>query len=202
MSDLFVDRAADYDTRPMPAQISAGVVAALEGSIALSLDQTVLDFGAGTGLIATKIADRVARVIAVDISPAMLSQLAAKPDLPANIEPVCHDLVDGALRTQAHVVVSAMALHHVQHTAPMLRALHDELQPGGIFALADLDAEPGTFHPPDIEGVFHNGFDRQVLGHQLVQAGFEDVRFQTACTVTRDGREYPIFLVVARRAGE
>ncbi len=37
------------------------------------------------------------------------------------------------------------------------------------------------------------------LGAALEAAGLTDVRFQTACVVRRDEREYPIFLVTATR---
>ena len=50
-----------------------------------------------------------------------------------------------------------------------------------------------------MEGVFHAGFDRDVLAGHLSAAGFTDVRFVTACEVIRDGRAYPIFLVTAAR---
>jgi hypothetical protein len=39
------------------------------------------------------------------------------------------------------------------------------------------------------------------LGAHLVAAGFEDVVFETATQVQKDGRTYPIFLVTARRPG-
>ena len=33
------------------------------------------------------------------------------------------------------------------------------MEPGSKVALADFDAEDGTFHPEDIEGVNYDGFD-------------------------------------------
>ena len=65
--------------------------------------------------------------------------------------------------------------------------------------MADLDTERGDFHPPDIQGVFHHGFDREALGALLAATGFRDTRFTTACTVTKEDTRYPIFLVTATR---
>jgi len=200
MTDLFKDRAADYDARPVPQQISEGVTTALQERVALSPGLTVLDFGAGTGLIAAKLAPRVGRLLAVDISVAMLEQLRAKPGLADRVEVHCQDILTQPLSERVDLVVSAMAMHHVQDTPALLQSLHDHLVPGGRLALADLDTEDGTFHPPGIEGVFHHGFDREVLGRQLTAAGFRDVTFSTACTVTREGHTYPVFLVTAARA--
>ena len=200
MTDHFKDRAADYDAQPVPQQISEGVTAALTARVAMTPDMTVLDFGAGTGLVAAKIAPHVGRLIAVDISEAMLAQLKSRPELAGRVEVVCQDLLTTPLAERVDLVTSAMAMHHVQDTPALLRALRDHLVSGGQIALADLDVEDGTFHPPGVEGVFHHGFDRAVLGAQLTAAGFVDVVFGTACTVSRDGRPYPVFLVTAVRA--
>ena len=69
-----------------------------------------------------------------------------------------------------------------------------------LSALPDLDTEAGDFHPPGTEGVYHAGFDREALAALLTAVGFVDVRFVTACEVTKEERRYPIFLVTASRA--
>lgn len=199
MADLFVDKAGDWDSRPVPQQISHGVTAAILARVPLRADLRVLDFGAGTGLISGGIAPRVGSIIAVDISPAMLAQLAAKPELQGVVEPVCQDILRAPLGRTVQLVVSAMALHHVLDTAGAARAFFAHLEPGGRLALADLDTEAGDFHPPGAEGVFHHGFDRPALTAMLEAAGFVDVAFTTACEVEKEGRRYPIFLVTATR---
>ena len=199
MTDHFQDRAADYDAQPVPVQISEGVSRALLDAVPLSPTMRVMDFGAGTGLLCARVAPLVGRLIAVDVSDAMLAQLRSKPELAGKVDIRCQDILETPLEERVDLVVSAMAMHHVVDTGRLLRALHDHLLPGGRVAIADLDAEGGTFHPPGIEGVFHAGFDRAALGELLVQAGFRDPRFVTAAAIWRDGREYPIFLVTASR---
>jgi putative AdoMet-dependent methyltransferase len=199
LADLFKDKADDWDARPLPMQISQGVFAAIDEGVALSEDLTVLDFGAGTGLVAGKLAPRVGRVLAVDISEAMLTKLAAKPELAGKVETFCQNILETPLERQVDLVVSAMAMHHVEDTAALLRSLFDHLVPGGQVALADLDAEEGDFHPADIEGVFHAGFDRGEFGALLEDAGFSEPRFVTACEIAKGDKRYPIFLVTATR---
>ena len=77
MNDLFQHKAGDWDTRPAPVQISAGVGRALRERVDLRDDMSVMDFGAGTGLICAHVAPHVGRVYAVDVSAAMLEKLEA-----------------------------------------------------------------------------------------------------------------------------
>ena len=200
--DLFAHRAHDYDERPVPQQISEGVWAALQRGVALSADWEVMDFGAGTGLICAKVAPHVRRILAVDVSRAMLDRLTEKPELAGKAEVFCHNLLEAPLGRTVDLVVSAMAMHHVEDTPALLRALWEHLKPHGKVALADLDTEPGDFHPPGMEGIFHHGFDRDALGALMEEAGFVDTQFSTACTVSRNERAYSIFLMTATRPAD
>lgn len=199
MTDLFHDKASDWDARPVPAQISAGVAQAIEAHVALAPHMTVMDFGAGTGLIAGRIAPRVHKILAVDVSASMLAQLASKPELAGKTEVFCQNILEAPLAHRVDLIVSAMAMHHVEDTRALARALFAHLVAGGHVALADLDAEDGTFHPPNTDGVFHTGFDRDSLAAILREAGFTDVRFVDACTVRKESGSYPIFLVTATK---
>jgi len=200
MTDHFQHKAEDWDSRPVPAQISAGVYDALTRALDLKADDDVLDFGAGTGLVGAKLAPHVGRIFAVDVSRAMLDKLAQKPELKGKVEIRCQDIVDEPLDVQVDLIVSAMALHHVEDTLTLLERFHAHLRPSGRIALADLDSEDGSFHPPDTEGVFHQGFDRDELGALLEKVGFSEVSFTTACEVDREKHRYPIFLVTATKA--
>jgi SAM-dependent methyltransferase len=98
-----------------------------------------------------------------------------------------------------------MSLHHMRDTGAVLRALASALRPGGALRIVDLDAEDGSFHEaePGFDG--HNGFDRGALGELAIEAGFDELAFQTFWTEVRckgdETREYPMFLMRARRAG-
>mgnify|MGYP006950044336 CR=1 FL=1 len=46
-------------------------------------------------------------------------------------------------------------------------------------ALADLDSEDGSFHPPDTDGVYHLGFDRDALRAELEADGFSDIELSS-----------------------
>lgn len=199
MTDLFEAKAADWDANNRKSLLASAIGETILRQVSLDGQMDVLDFGAGTGLIASRIAPGVRRVVAVDTSPAMLARLESKPELKGKVETVCQDIVERPLDAKFDLVVSAMALHHVEDTDRLLARFSELLKDAGMVALADLDQEDGSFHPPDTEGVFHFGFDREELGRLMQKHGFREIEFVTAHTIAGDEKDYPVFLVTARK---
>ncbi len=199
MSDLFNEKAKDWDTNEMVKMLSSAVGASIIEKIPLHDQMRVMDFGAGTGLISSQIAPLVKKIVAVDTSESMLTKLAAKPELHDKVEIVCQNINDKPLNEKFDLIMSAMAMHHVKDTPKLIQRFAEHLKSGALIALADLDKEDGSFHPEDIEGVFHSGFERDELQTLLEQHGFGDIHFLTAHTVTREEKKYPIFLVTATK---
>ncbi|MGD8547536.1 MAG: methyltransferase domain-containing protein, partial [Thiohalophilus sp.] len=81
MSDLFEEKAQDWDANEMIRALSSGVGTAILERILLNEQMSAMDFGAGTGLITSHIAPHISQVTAVDVSESMLEKLAAKPEL-------------------------------------------------------------------------------------------------------------------------
>ena len=199
MSDHFNEKAEDWDANEMVIQLSSAIGPLILDQIPLDAHMQVMDFGAGTGLISSHIAPFVNKITAVDISAAMLEKLVAKPELQGKVEAVCQDIMVRPLAAQFDLIMSAMAMHHVQDTAKLIQTFSEHLIPGARVALADLDREDGSFHPQDVEGVFHHGFDRDELRQLLEAHGFDNVQFLTAHTVVKDNTNYPIFLIIATK---
>ena len=197
----FDTAARDWDQRPMSLQL-ATVPERLLAQVPFSADDRVLDFGAGTGLLSTAIAPKVAHVTALDTSAEMLQVLNEKGF--ANITTRQQDIFAG-LPTRHHAVVSCMALHHVADTGALLQAFADALHPGGRIALVDLYAEDGSFHGDQetnaAKGVQHFGFAPEALQALAEQAGFADIAFSHLQDMQhRNGRAYPLFLMTGRKA--
>jgi SAM-dependent methyltransferase len=114
-------------------------------------ESTVVDLGAGTGVFAFAAARVAARVIAVDVSPAMVASMRSK-DV-ANVE-----YVEAGFLTYEHVgepadfVYSRNALHHLPDfwKAFALSRISSILRPGGLLRLRDLVY---SFDPQDAEVV-------------------------------------------------
>lgn len=197
MSDLFTEKAQDWDANEMIKQLSTGIGNTILKQVDLNEDMRVLDFGAGTGLISAHVAPQVKMIKAVDTSAAMLEKLVAKPELSGKVKVMCQDITETPLNEKFDLIISAMAMHHVEDTEKLFKTFAMHLLPGGKVALADLDHEDGTFHPSGAQGVFHAGFERNMIQSILEHNGFSDIRFVTAHTVNKDDKSYPIFLVTA-----
>lgn len=197
MADLFQDKSKDWDQHEMRRQLSLNISRAMIENGAFDEKMSVMDFGAGTGLIAGNIVDLVDRILAVDISESMLAQLSQKEELKDKVDILCQDIVVEGIEQRFDRIVSAMALHHVEDTGRACQRFYAQLHKGGKLLLADLDKEDGTFHPAGIEGVFHWGFARDELKKMLENTGFSNVHFETVMVVPREGKEFPIFLVTA-----
>ena len=193
----FDDAARDWDQRPTSQQLAV-VPERLLAQLPLQASDQVLDFGAGTGLLATAIAPKVAQVTALDMSAAMLQVLDGKGF--ANITTLQQDIFAG-LPGHYDAIVSCMALHHVADTAALLRAFAAALHPGGRIALVDLYQEDGSFHGDNAaKGVQHFGFAPEALQALAEQAGFADIAFSEILQVQQpNGRRYPLFLMTGRK---
>lgn len=200
MTDLFKDRADGFDANDTARQLSANVSACILSNVTLEPGMDVMDFGAGTGLVTAQLAARVDKVTCVDVSEAMLDKLASKDELKGKVDIRRQNILEQPIGKQFDLIVSAMAMHHVEDTDRMVMCFARHLKPGGTVALADLDEEDGSFHPADIEGVHHSGFSRDAFKRILEKHGFADVSFFDAHTVIKEGRQYPVFLAVATRS--
>lgn len=199
MADLFEEKAQDWDVNEMVRELSRAISSSILQRVDFHPDMGVMDFGAGTGLISGHVASKLNHITAVDISEAMLEKLAEKSELKDKVHIVCQDITRQPLDKKFDVIVSAMAMHHVEDTAHLLKSFALHLVAGGQVALADLDTEDGSFHPEDVEGVYHHGFERGALQAMLEQNGFADIEFFTAHTVNKEGKDYPIFLLTATK---
>jgi len=199
MTDLFNEKAKDWDANEMRTMLSSAIGSSILAHVSLHEQMRVMDFGAGTGLISSQVAPLVKKIVAVDISEAMLNKLVAKPELQDKVEIVCQDIIEKPIADNFDLIMSAMSMHHVKDTSKLIQRFSEHLNPGASIALADLDKEDGSFHPEDSEGVFHLGFKRNELQIILEKYGFREIQFVTAHTINKEEKKYPIFLVTATK---
>jgi 2-polyprenyl-3-methyl-5-hydroxy-6-metoxy-1,4-benzoquinol methylase len=199
MTERFNQVAEEWDKGDIRQNIAHAVFQTISSRIALLNNMNIMDFGAGTGLLSFKIAPMVKTVVGVDLSEKMLEQLESKNNDTIWVETICQNICEESLEKQFHGIVSSMAMHHVEDTVDLFRAFHLHLKRDGFIAIADLEAEDGSFHSHGNDGVHHFGFDRDTLRKTIEDSGFEHVRFHHAHTVERENQSYPIFLVTASK---
>jgi 2-polyprenyl-3-methyl-5-hydroxy-6-metoxy-1,4-benzoquinol methylase len=201
MSERFNQAAQEWDKGDMRQNIAHAVFQTISSRISLASNMSIMDFGCGTGLLSFKIAPMVNRMVGIDLSEKMLEQLSLKNSSSSEVIPLYHNLLEVPLEETFNGIVSSMSMHHVEDTTELFRAFHDHLKRDGFIAIADLEAEDGTFHTHGNEGVYHFGFEREMLRTIIENAGFEHVRFHNAYNVEKENRSYPIFLVTATKKG-
>lgn len=200
----FDAKAVTWDQDPMKVERALTVGRAIAEAVPVE-GRRILEYGCGTGLLGFALQPQAGHVTLADTSEGMLEVLRGKIAATGaeNMAPLRLDLLADPLpEARFDVVCSLMTLHHIPDTEGILRKFHEVLAPGGWVALADLDAEDGSFHGADVTDV-HLGFDRERLGRQLSEAGFQEPRIETVFRITRpvEGtpRVFPVFLALAQR---
>lgn len=199
MTERFDQAAENWDKGDMRQNIASAVFKTIVSRIALLNNMNILDFGCGTGLLSFKIAPMVRTVTGVDLSEKMLEQMEAKNTPLVHVRPLYRDIIAEPLEEKFHGIVSSMAMHHVEDTAKLFAVLYVHLRRDGFVAIADLEAEDGTFHTHGNEGVHHFGFERESLRTIIEGCGFTNIRFHQAYIVKKETQEYPIFVVTAMK---
>ena len=196
----FDEMAKDWDGDSLRFRVAEGIAGAIRKHAGLGGGK-VLDFGCGTGLVSFMIADQVEEIIGLDSSSGMVSEFNKKaqeynfPASAALFDPEQEEFpVQGV-----DAIVSGMVFHHIENIPRLLGQLFHTVKPGGTIAIADLDEEDGTFHPPEMEGIFHKGFSRAQMITWMNQAGFDSSRVFDALTIEKDGNLFSLFLAVAIR---
>jgi len=200
----FDSKARQWDDNPVFRERGLMIAEAVRKAVPLHRSMHALDYGCGTGLLSFPLKDELGAILLADSSSGMLDVVAEKIAAQGvtNMTPAMLDLmVDPPPAQRFDLIVTAMTLHHVPDTDHILRIFHDLLTPGGTLCIADLDQEDGSFHGIEVD--VHHGFNQADLGRLATTTGFADIRFQTvfsiAKTLETGTRDYPVFLMTARR---
>ena len=176
--------ASDWDTMRL-AYYDERVIERMSGVSDLREDMSVADVGTGTGFVAAGVAPRVANVIAVDNSPAMLD--VARKNLEAlsirNVELLLGEITALPLSSDSlDAAFANMVLHHAEDPEAMLQEMTRVVKPGGTVVITDEVKHPYAwmreehadvwlgFDQGQVKGFFHGagltGYGYESLGMQ------------------------------------
>ena len=197
--DLFAKKSKSWDMNSKRVKNAKAIAEKVVKRIALKPEMRVMDFGAGTGLLSYFIAPYIDTIVAVDNSPSMLEMFREKSsEFKCKTEVLELDLNHHNICEKFDGIISSMTIHHIEALKPLFQKLYDMLEDGGFVAIADLDREDGTFHS-DNSGVFHFGFERNVLEKIVEEVGFRDIKFELASTINKPHNDFTLFLMTAYR---
>jgi ubiquinone/menaquinone biosynthesis C-methylase UbiE len=201
----FDARARTWDEDASKGERAQRLAEAIAFRVPSLAGKTVLEYGAGTGLLGLALQPLVAEVTLADSSREMLAVAREKIASRGirNARTLHLDLAAGpAPDLRFDLVCTLMTLHHILDTDGILGAFHRLLARDGILCIADLDQEDGSFHGPGFTG--HNGFERADLRVRMERSGFRNVRFATVHEVRKETtagtRVFPVFLAIAEKA--
>lgn len=197
--DFFEHKANEYDKEDNVTKNVSSIAENILKTIPFSKELEIMDFGSGTGLLLQDIAPHVKKITAIDVSKSMTDVLKSKSDkIDCDLEILELDLTKEELNTEFDVIISSMTVHHIKDINPLFTKLFNSLKKGGKIAIADLDTEDGSFHTSDT-GVFHLGFDRVEFLQIAKNAGFKNLKMQTASTIQKPYGEYSVFLLTGEK---
>jgi ubiquinone/menaquinone biosynthesis C-methylase UbiE len=205
MENHFDQVAREWDMNRMHTERTKAIAEALLEGMMPRNKVTMLEFGAGTGLLSLALKDYFESGILMDSSAEMVAVMKEKLEMQGihHLQAVCFDLEKNHF-TDHHfdVILTQMALHHVSDIDSLLQKFRLLLKPGGFLAIADLYTEDGSFHDRSFTG--HLGFDPEELSARLLNSGFQNMAHSCVYTITKpsesgDLKAFPVFLLTCVR---
>ncbi|MBC7418282.1 MAG: class I SAM-dependent methyltransferase [Pedobacter sp.] len=197
--DFFAEKAKGFDGQKSNTKNVGQIAQSILKNVSFSKKMHIMDFGSGTGLLLSQVAPFVGEITAVDISVSMTEVLKAKKDtIDCKLTILEMDLTKETLDTKFDAIISSMTIHHIEHVQELFNKFYSLLNKGGTIAIADLEKEDGTFHTEDT-GIFHLGFDRNEFLDMAKNAGFRNLKIQTASVAEKPTGNYPIFLLTGKK---
>jgi len=192
--------AEDWDKSDFRLNLAKNITDKILDCIEFSGGDVVMDFGCGTGLVGLNVAPFVKKVIGADLSSKMLETFKSKAQTGnlANVESMHLEIDSDFSHLELDVIVSAMAMHHIENPLKQFGKFAASIKSGGILAIADLAKEDGKFHENN-DGVYHFGFSEDELNSFFMDNGFEKPTIVVAHTVKKPHGDYDILLSYAKK---
>jgi len=196
----FDEKAKEWDMKVSNTERAENLRVEIEKILPDTKDMSAVEYGCGTGLLGFGLLRRFKEMTFSDTSGGMLEVVDKKIAVGkySNCKTILLDLdkpVDNSHRYDC--ILNSMLLHHIDDTEKAVGSWSERLNKGGYLCIADLMPEDGTFHMMEFDG--HLGFDPENLRRIMEENNLVVESITTPHTERRNGKEYPVFLIVAKK---
>jgi ubiquinone/menaquinone biosynthesis C-methylase UbiE len=174
-NNVFEQMAQRYDSEERK-QLAKVISEEVRTELQNSSDQSLIDYGSGTGLVSLELTDLVKSVLLVDSSEQMLEVAEVKISRRgiSNAKLLYADFTKETAELKADIVFMSLVLLHIPDTQKILQQLFSILNEGGKLIIVDFDKNELISHPK-----VHNGFLHEELKTKLSKAGFTSTEIRT-----------------------
>ncbi|WP_413284271.1 class I SAM-dependent DNA methyltransferase [Vibrio sp. MA40-2] len=205
MTNYFDALASTWDHNPEKVARSEATANKIK-QINFPSNNSLVDFGSGTGLLGVQLLDTFSQVTLADSSLQMLD-IAKEKIATGNIKNITTEHVQmlSDVNSKHSAIATLMALHHIDDVNQFFSQAYDKLLENGMLIVADLYQEDGSFHSHNPSYSGHNGFDIDSLSTIAQNAGFDVVSVEKYYEIKKENSEgknvaYPLFLFVAQKS--
>ncbi|MDO5060816.1 MAG: class I SAM-dependent methyltransferase [Actinomycetaceae bacterium] len=208
----FNELAQKWNTPERKARATA-LAAAIRKTWAEAYPRTILDYGAGTGLIALELSHEAELIVGYDPAAGMREAFQQNVNATQNalVQKKLHpadSLENASAQLKTHqpqakgfdAVVCSLVLHHIEDVVATLKEMRTQQTAGGRIAIIDFESGKYFGHPGDPAHLAHPGFSPSEIAAHLGAAGYKEIQVETAYQGTREsdtGTEKPYRLFIA-----
>lgn len=172
--------------------------------------KTILDYGAGPGLIAEILGENAQLVVGYDPSEEMRKlyhhRLIENTQTPGKYQVTATVAESRTLAADGYdALVCSLVLHHIPPLKETLKEFQSLLKPGGTVSIIDFEAGENFGHPGDPAKLAHPGFTQSEFATLLTETGFKNPTVREAyrgiaeAEGGRPQRPYRLFIATASR---
>lgn len=169
----------------------------LDGGIS---NKAFIDFGCGTGLLASFFAEESSYLLGIDTTDEMLEEFNKKFERFSHVKTLNINLDEESFADDSQMVdaiFTAMAFHHSNTPIVALSKLQKLVKPGGKIFIIDLDEEDGSFHSNNqMMGVKHYGFSKDELSTWSSSLEFRKFSHEIIYEMNKNERVYSVFMAI------